>query len=344
MSTPATPAPSVAPLAAAAPSATSAGPASASRPFTAVWPVPVGALLCLVPAVPPVGALLAGIALGLAGANTRPAPTRKVAQLLLKISVVGLGAGMNLALVLRAGMHGLAITIASITATLLAGRWLGRRLGVSPDATLLVSVGTAICGGSAIAAVSGAIKPKSHDVAVALATVFLLNGVALIIFPPIGHAFNLTQVQFGWWAALAIHDTSSVVGAGLAYGAVALGIATAVKLARALWIAPLTLWLAHRHRLAHGQDTTAKSSFPWFILGFVAMAALFSFLPGSAGVGHSVAWISQRALVATLFLIGAGFTREALKATGARPLVLGVTLWICIGCVSLALVKFGLIF
>ncbi|HVU35359.1 MAG TPA: putative sulfate exporter family transporter [Opitutaceae bacterium] len=311
------------------------------------WVVPLAAVACLWPRVPAVAALLGGAALGLAGLNTRPRLTARTAHLLLQISVVALGASLPLAQIARAGLDGLGVTLFSIVATLLLGRWLGRMMGVPDDTTLLVSGGTAICGGSAIAALAGALRPRTHDVTIALATVFLLNGVALIVFPPIGHALGLTQRQFGWWAALAIHDTSSVVGAGLAYGSAALALATTVKLARALWIAPLTLFFSVRRRgeaapADAGTTAARRPHFPWFILGFVAVAAIVTtfpvLAPAAAVVGHG----AERMMVVTLFFIGVGFTREALRVVGVRPLGLGLTLWLIVGSVSLLAIKLGL--
>ena len=308
------------------------------------WILPLVALVCLWPAVSPAYALAAGAVLGWIGANAHPARTAVVARWLLQLSIVALGATMPLMQVARAGMNGLGVTAISILATLALGRWLGRALRVNPDTALLVSGGTAICGGSAIAAIAGALRPKTHDVTISLATVFLLNGVALLIFPPIGHLVGLTQRQFGWWAALAIHDTSSVVGAGLAYGSAALAIATTVKLARALWIAPLTVGLAFRRRHgAHETEVSRRAHFPWFIVGFVAVAGVFTLWPALSSAAPVVGFVAQRMLVLTLFCIGAGFTREALRAVGLRPLVLGIVLWVIVGTTSLIAIKAGLI-
>lgn len=287
-------------------------------------------------------ALIAGAVLGLCGGNARPALAQRSAHWLLKISVIGLGAGMNLVAVARAGLDGLGITVLSISATLLLGLWLGRKMGVSRDLSLLLSGGTAICGGSAIAALSGAIRPKAEDTAVALAVVFLLNGLALIVFPPVGHYFGLTQHQFGWWAALGIHDTSSVTGAGLVYGAEALELATIIKLARALWIVPLVFAAAHFFRPASQEGVPAqkgKIKLPWFIAGFVAMAALFTWWPAASPVAHTITLVSQRLLVATLFIIGAGFTQKALRSVGLRPLLLAVILWLVVAGGSLLVIS-----
>jgi len=210
-----------------------------------------GAALALAPFTSAAAGLLGGAFLGLTLGNPRARETRAWTHRLLPLAVIGLGAQMNLVAVAKAGLHGLGITALSITLVLSLGLWLARRLKVDPDAGLLIAVGTAICGGSAIAAVAPVIRARSHQVSVALATVFLLNAAALVLFPPIGHAVGLGQDGFGLWAALAIHDTSSVVGAGLAYGPRALEVATTVKLARALWIVPVTLgigWMEARRR------------------------------------------------------------------------------------------------
>jgi uncharacterized integral membrane protein (TIGR00698 family) len=224
------------------------------------------------------------------------------------------------------------------------GWWLARLLKVERDAGLLISVGTAICGGSAIAAVAPVLRAKEHEISVALATVFLLNAVALVIFPPIGHAVGLGQEAFGLWSALAIHDTSSVVGAGLAYGPRALEVATTVKLARALWIVPLTLgigWMVARKGQASADAPPVKK--PWFIAGFLAMAALVTFIPALHTGGHVIAAAAQRVLVLTLFLIGAGLSREALRTVGLRPFLQGLVLWLIVGSLGLGAVKLGLL-
>lgn len=302
------------------------------------------ALFCLLPFVSSSEALFLGIAISLVIGNPLLGETRKLTPKLLQAAVVALGAGMNLRAVVEVGAHGLGFTAVGIAFALGLGALYGRLLGTPRDPTLLVSVGTAICGGSAIAAVSPVIGAKHHDVSVSLAVVFLLNSVALILFPPLGHFFGLSQVQFGLWAALAIHDTSSVVGAGLQYGSEALRIATTVKLARALWIVPVTFAISFFFRpQGDAAQTTggARGTKPWFILGFVLMAALFTFVPALADVGVWIDAIAKRALVITLFLIGASLTRETLRAVGFRPLVHGVLLWITVGSATLAAIRVG---
>ncbi len=281
-------------------------------------------------------ALGAGLAIAVTSGKSPPRVVKTLTGRTLQLGVVALGAGMNLEVVWRIGSSGAMITAISLTAALTLGLALGRWLRVAGDTPLLVSVGTAICGGSAIAAVSSVIKPKEHEISVALAVVFVLNAVGLVLFPVLGHAFGLSQPVFGRWAALAIHDTSSVVGAGMAYGPVALGIATTTKLARALWIVPLTFAIAiGRQRGAGASLRDVK--WPWFILAFVLVAALFTWIPGLAVLSHPIVLVGQRALVLALFLIGLSLSRSALASVGVRPLLLGVLLWVAVAAVSLPL-------
>jgi len=278
-------------------------------------------------------ALAAGLAIALVSDQPPPTPVRHVTALALQLGVVALGAGMNLVVVWQIGSSGALITAVSLAAALALGFALGRGLRVPGDTPLLVSVGTAICGGSAIAAVASVIKPKEHEISVALAVVFILNAVGLVVFPLLGHALGLSEPVFGRWAALAIHDTSSVVGAGLAYGPVALGIATMTKLARALWIVPLTLAIALGRKRGGLRDVR----WPWFILAFVVVAALFTWLPALAPLALPVVLVGQRALVLALFLIGLSLSRRALASVGPRPLLLGIILWVAVAAVSLPL-------
>jgi uncharacterized integral membrane protein (TIGR00698 family) len=304
----------------------------------------VGAVLALAPFTPAAAALVGGVLLALFPGNPLPTHTRRWAQRLLPLSVMGLGADMNLRAVAKAGLHGLGYTAVSLGLVLALGWWLARLMKVEREAGLLISVGTAICGGSAIAAVAPVIRAKDHAITVALATVFLLNAAALVIFPPLGHATGLGQDAFGLWSALAIHDTSSVVGAGLAYGPRALEVATTVKLARALWIVPLTVgisWMVARR--GGVSDASAPVKKPWFIGGFLAMAALATFVPSLQIPGHLVAAAARRILVLTLFLIGTGLSREALRNVGPRPFLQGLALWLLVGSLGLGAVKLGLL-
>jgi uncharacterized integral membrane protein (TIGR00698 family) len=213
---------------------------------------------------------------------------------------------------------------------------LGRLLHVPRVVTVLISVGTAICGGSAIAAVAPVIGAADEETSMALVTVFLLNAIALVVFPLVGHVVGLSQQDFGLWAALAIHDTSSVVGAASHYGDQALAIATASKLARALWIIPVTLAVTRAFPRASTDDVPRRR--PWFIAGFVAAAALATYVPALTAIGQRVAEGARYALGATLFLVGLGLTRPALKRLGARPLVLAVVLWLTLASATLAVI------
>jgi uncharacterized integral membrane protein (TIGR00698 family) len=296
-------------------------------------------------------ALVAGAVIALTLGNPVHALTHRWTHRLLPLAVVGLGAEMNLGTVARVGLHGLGYTAVSLTLVMVAGLLLGRFLKVDRDAGLLISIGTAICGGSAIAAAAPVLRARPHQVSVALATVFLLNGVALVLFPPIGHLAGLSQNAFGLWAALAIHDTSSVVGAGLAYGPRALAVATTVKLARALWIVPMTLglgfWVARRQKLAGAVGTEGEDALPvkkpWFIGGFLLVAAVVTWIPGLQPAGHFVAMGAHHVLVLTLFLIGAGLSREALRTVGFRPFIQGLALWLVVASLGLGAVRMGLL-
>jgi len=301
----------------------------------------VAACATLLPFFSPGLALMLGIAIALVVGNPFPMATARVVTPLLQISVVGLGAGMNLAKVARAGVHGFFYTVIGITVTVSVGLALGRLIRTERDTSLLVTVGTAICGGSAIAAVAPVIRAKSHEVSVALATVFFLNAVALFIFPWIGHHLGLDQAQFGVWSALAIHDTSSVVGAAMQYGAGALEIATTIKLTRALWIVPVTLAIGMVWNRADGGAGAGKARGPWFILGFLAAAALVTWIPSLKPAGHIVFVSAQRSLVVTLFLIGSGLSRPALRVVGQRPLIQGFILWVLMGSGTLGAILLG---
>lgn len=303
--------------------------------------VPLLGLICLWPMVPGPLALALGVALALTVGNPYLDLTKLLAPKLMAYSIVGLGFGMNLMVLAKVGLQGIGYTVAGITTTLTLGWVLGRLFKTNRDISLLITSGTAICGGSAIAAVSAVIRAKSQDMTVALGTVFLLNALALVIFPPLGHHFGLSETQFGLWSALAIHDTSSVVGASMEYGAKALEVGTTVKLARALWIVPMALTIGY----VRSRDSEAPAGGfkkPWFILGFVLSAALVTWVPSLQPAGRVIEMIARRALILTLFLIGAGLTRTTLKAVGVRPFALGVTLWICVSIGTLSAILSGL--
>ncbi|MBK7393761.1 MAG: putative sulfate exporter family transporter [Chloracidobacterium sp.] len=305
-------------------------------------------LFCLSPWGSPPVALALGLALAFTIGNPFPQLEGKFTKYLLQASVVLLGFGMDLGSVYRAGKRGILFTIATIFGTLILGYFVGKLLGVANRTSTLISSGTAICGGSAIGAVGPAINAEADEMSVSLGTVFVLNSVALFLFPVIGHALNLSQNQFGVWAAIAIHDTSSVVGAAGTYGAEALAIATTVKLARALWIAPLALLFAYLYRPnsqameleAEGQKPKTKSPgsvIPWFIFLFLAATALRTYLPVwiQPSIYDSLVNLAKAGMTVTLFLIGASLSRETLKKVGVAPLIQGVFLWIVISCVSL---------
>jgi uncharacterized integral membrane protein (TIGR00698 family) len=307
------------------------------------WLLPVGVLACAGLGLSGAFALALGVGAAFIGANTAPERWHRRAHWLLQGSVVALGAGIELPVVARAGLDGLGVTLISISGILLLGNFIGRLLGVPRHTRLLISAGTAICGGSAIAAVAGVLRPRQHETAAALGIVFVLNAVALVLFPFIGHLLHLSEPAFGWWAALAIHDTSSVVGAGLAYGPQALTLATTIKLARALWIVPVAFVLAHLESRqprdeslgSAAKGSAAKGKFPWFILGFIALAALRWAVPALAPAGDLAALAGRHGLSAALFLIGAGLSPAALRKVGWSPALLGLGLWIPTAAVAL---------
>lgn len=296
-------------------------------------------LLCLLPPVTPALALAAGVVFALALGDPFPWHTGRAARLLLQASVVGLGFGLPLGRVLAAGAAGFLYTAGGIAATLVLGALLGRWLRVEGHTAFLVTAGTSICGGSAIAAVGPVIGAGPHAMAVALGTVFLLNGVALYVFPLVAGALELTQGQFALWAAIAIHDTSSVVGAAASYGAEALRLATVLKLSRALWIFPLALGAALWVRRRGAAEAGGMPAVPWFI-GFFLLAALARSLTPAAAVPllEGVVAVARQLLVLTLFLIGAGLSVEALRGVGWRPLALGLVLWAAVSVLTLAVV------
>lgn len=293
-------------------------------------------LFCLSPYGSPPAALAVGLLMAFTIGNPFPELAGKPTRYLLQASVVLLGFGMNLGAVYKAGRDGIVFTIVTIFGTLIAGYFVGRLLNVPAKTSALISSGTAICGGSAIAAVGPAIAAEHDEMSVSLGTVFILNSVALFLFPLIGHAVGMTQDQFGIWSAIAVHDTSSVVGAAKAYGEQALAVATTVKLARALWIAPIALLFAYLYRETDAQSKT-KVAVPWFIFFFIAAAAARTYAPSFIlpSIFDSLVNLAKAGLTVTLFLIGASLSPRMLKAVGVRPLVQGVLLWIAISVVSL---------
>lgn len=294
-------------------------------------------LLAAMPFVTSPVALVLGFVFVFMFGNPFPEMTSKASKSLLKASVVGLGFGVNIVEVVELGKSSLLLTLLFILVTVGLGSLLGRALGLPSNTRMLISFGTAICGGSAIAALAPVLKAKSEEIAVSLGTVFSLNAVALLLFPLIGNFFQLSQQEFGLWSALAIHDTSSVVGASATFGAVALTVGTTTKLTRALWIAPCALAAGLFKRSAE------RVAFPFFILGFVVAAIINSWLPDYKFVWDSIYAVARQALVMTLFLVGAGLTRELLKQVGLKPLLLGVLLWVIVSVSTLTLIMSGYI-
>jgi len=288
--------------------------------------------------LPPV-ALALGLLVAFTIGNPFPHLEGKFAKYLLQTSVVLLGFGMQLSAIFEAGRSGILFTIATIFGTLGLGYLVGKLLTVPDKTSTLISSGTAICGGSAIAAIGPAIRAEHEEMSVSLGTVFILNSVALFLFPLLGQSLGLTENQFGIWAAIAIHDTSSVVGAAQAYGSEALATATTVKLARALWIAPLALMFAFLYRKSDS-EVKARIAIPWFIFLFIAAAAFRTYAPAFVlpSIFDSLVNLAKAGMTLTLFLIGASLTPRTLKAVGIRPLIQGVLLWIVISIAALAAV------
>ena len=281
---------------------------------------------------PPV-VLFIGLVYALLCGQAYPTFNKNVSKKLLQYSVIGLGFGMNLQASLASGKEGMLFTIISVIGTLLIGMFIGCKvLKLNHNTSYLISSGTAICGGSAIAAVGPIIKAKDTDMSMALATVFILNAIGLFLFPIMGHWLGLSQQEFGTWAAIAIHDTSSVVGAGAAYGEEALQVATTIKLTRALWIIPLALVTSIIFR-----SDGKKISIPWFILFFIVAMLINTYLLADyPEIGKFIAGIARKGLIITMFFIGASLSVDVIKSVGIRPLLQGILLWIIISAASLA--------
>ena len=295
----------------------------------------VGIILAASGVVSPAIALLGGLIYGLTLAHPFHVESRNLTKFLLQTSVIALGFGMNLHEVLQAGRSGFLYTALSITAAMLLGLGLGYIIHVAKKPSFLISAGTAICGGSAIAAVGPIAGASEEEMAVSLGAVFILNSVALFLFPPVGLALHMSQSQFGLWSALAIHDTSSVVGATAKYGPTALAIGTTIKLARALWIVPLSLGTAVVWK------SKARIQWPWFILFFCLAALLNTVLPQFSAAFGALSYAGTLGLTVTLFLIGASLNKETLRKVGVRPLLQGLTLWVIVGTATLALILFN---
>ena len=293
----------------------------------------IPALRFLSAGVTPPVVLFIGLVFALLCGQAYPTFNKNISKKLLQYSVIGLGFGMNLQASIASGKEGMLFTIISVIGTLLIGMFIGCKvLKINRNTSYLISSGTAICGGSAIAAVGPIIKAKDTDMSMALATVFILNAIGLFLFPIMGHWLGLSQQEFGTWAAIAIHDTSSVVGAGAAYGEEALQVATTIKLTRALWIIPLALVTSVIFR-SEGK----KISIPWFILFFIVAMLINTYLLADfPQIGKFIAGIARKGLIITMFFIGASLSVDVIKSVGIRPLLQGVLLWIIISAASLA--------
>ena len=306
----------------------------------------LGLLLAASGLVSPPVALVGGIAYGFAVEHPLRREASSLAKLLLQLSVILLGFGMNLNQVIHAGKSGFLYTAISIASAVVLGLLLGKALKIRGQASFLITMGTAICGGSAIAALSPITRANEEEISISMGTVFLLNSVALLAFPAVGWWLHLSQNQFGLWAALAIHDTSSVVGATAKYGNQALMIGTTVKLARALWIVPISLVTASmmgRMAAAAGKAHKAKAKVPWFIFLFVLASVASTYIVRFAPVYGAMNHLGKLGLTATLFLIGTSLSRKTLRQVGFRPLLQGVALWIVVGCASLAAIYYHVI-
>lgn len=303
------------------------------------------------PLVTPAIALFLGLIFAFVFGTPCPKFNKKLSKYLLQISVVGLGFGMNLVESLKSGADGMLFTVVSVVVVMIAGIMLGKTLKINEKSSYLISSGTAICGGSAIAAVGPVVKANEHEMAVSLGVIFILNAIALFVFPPLGHYFEMSQTQFGTWAAIAIHDTSSVVGAGDAYGPEACELATLIKCTRALWIIPLaffTMWyFGRKERAAASGSGKSKVNIPWFIFYFILAMVINTYTPDildAMDAGDSVDGLqdfysiivkcAKKALVVVLFAIGASLSLSVVRKVGAKPLLLAILLWIIIGVLS----------
>lgn len=290
----------------------------------------IGIAVCATPFVSPAIALLIGLAIAQLTGHPFIALNHKATNWLLQFSVVGLGFGMNVHSALQAGREGIVFTVFSIISTLIMGYLMGRWLKIEKKTSHLISSGTAICGGSAIAAIAPVIQADEKQISVALGCIFILNSIALFVFPMLGHHFNLSQTQFGLWCAIAIHDTSSVVGAAAKYGAKALEVATTVKLARALWIIPVAFLSTFLFN-----NKSKKIKIPYFIFLFILAMVANTYLAQVAVLSPYITMVAKAGLTLTLFLIGAGLSRQVLLAVGFKPLLQGIVLWLLISSAAL---------
>jgi len=288
-------------------------------------------VLCLTPLMSSGVALGLGMLLAFVTKNNHPFSTSKLTKYLLQASIVMMGFGMSLTQVIETSKTSFFFTACSVTLTLVVGLLIGRFLKVDKNTSILISGGTAICGGSAIAALSSVINPRNYQITFSLTVIFILNSVALFLFPYIGHLLNLSQDVFGYWSAIAIHDTSSVVGAASEYGTKSLEIATTVKLTRALWIIPVSIAVL----VLSKSDQKSKISIPWFIGLFVLAILVSYFIPEWNSTYTHLSWLGHKGMLVALFFIGTSINREDILKAGIKPFILGVLLWIIISAVSL---------
>jgi uncharacterized integral membrane protein (TIGR00698 family) len=323
---------------------TAAAAGASSRKATwAALALVAAVLFCLTPYASPGIALGAGLFLAITLGNPYPQLTKRISKPLLQVSVVLLGFGMNLSAMLASARQGFAIALTTIAVTFLLGLVLRRLLALGRSTALLVSAGTAICGGSAIATVALSIGAAEAEISIAMGTVFLLNAVALYLFPFLGHAMHLSQTQFGTWSGIAIHDVSSVVGAASAYGTEALQTATIVKLSRTLWIIPVALIAGWATRASAGSsdETQAKKRLPipWFIALFVLASVIGTYFSPLSEAIPVLQFLARLGMTLTLLFIGLSLSRDSLKKVGVRPILLGLALWLVISVVSLAALR-----
>lgn len=283
-------------------------------------------------------ALIIGIVCSLLMSNPDPTLTKKAGSKILSYAVIGLGAGLNLETIIKTGIKGLFFTFVQLTLVFIVGLLLAKILKMKGQTWLLITSGTAICGGSAIASVSTALNSDSDDISVSMGVVFILNALALYIFPSIGQWLELTQYQFGLWSALAIHDTSSVVGSTLQYGVEALSIGTTFKLTRALWIVPVTLILSIVFVKPGDNNSKTIANPPWFILGFILMAAIFTYFSALKELGFFIESIARQLFAICLFLVGTNISPSAIRKVGWKPMAHGLFLWILVSFSSLILI------
>lgn len=293
-------------------------------------------ICCLFPFFSAPLALFLGILLAIFYKGEEVVKTGKLTKYLLQASIVCMGFSMSVHDVVQTGKTGFMITIVSVGVTMLCGIVLGKFLQVQKNTTMLISGGTAICGGSAIAAIAPVLGAKNNEISFSLAVIFVLNAVGLFIFPVIGHLLQMDQTHFGYWAAIAIHDTSSVVGACSAYGEQALQVGTTVKLTRTLWIIPLALCIAFFNK-----NKASKINIPWFIFLFVVAIIIGNYIPGMAETNDHLSWLGKKGMMVSLFFIGASINMKEVKKTGVNTFLLGIVLWIIIAVLSYCWIRFA---